>query len=99
MTFNRDLVLLTGFIFVLTVTQSWGQVPNPTDSDGNANTAGGTGALFNVDETVTGGFSNTAFGSGALGNLSTGSFNTAYGARASRSTTPVATTVRSAIGL
>jgi len=84
MTFSRDLVLLTGFILVLTVTQTWGQIPNPTQSDANFNTAGGADALSNVNETASGGLSNTAFGNFALRNLTTGSSNSAFGASALR---------------
>ena len=84
MTVSRHLVLLTGFILVLTVTQTWGQIPNPTQSDSNFNTAGGADALSNVDETASGGLSNTAFGNFALRALTTGSSNSAFGASALR---------------
>src|SRR5262249_6711025 len=84
MTFNKGLVLLTGFFLALMVTQSWGQVPNPTDSDANFNTAGGTDTLLNVNETANGGFSNTGFGHNGLRALTTGSFNSAFGAGALR---------------
>ena len=47
----RHVVLLAGLVLLLTITPSWGQpvcvAPgcNPTVSDANNNTAGGTGAL------------------------------------------------------
>ena len=55
-------LVLVGFALVLTVTPSWGGPPNPTASDVNGNTAGGTDALT----AVTNGGSNTAFGATAL---------------------------------
>jgi hypothetical protein len=61
-------------------TPSWGGPPNPTMSDGNNNTAGGSLALQNVVQTPVGGFSNTAFGLDALENTTTGDNNTAVGA-------------------
>jgi hypothetical protein len=45
------------------VTPSWGGPPNPTASDVNGNTAGGTGALETVTESA---HFNTAFGVNAL---------------------------------
>jgi len=85
---GRFLTLVANLLLLLTITPSWGQpvctAPgcNPTTSDGNFNTAGGTVALPNVDETGTGGFSNTAFGFNALHNTSTGDSNTAIGTAA-----------------
>ena len=57
------LVPIAGLVLMLRITLSWGGPPNPTPSDGNGNTAGGTNALVNV--TIDGGL-NTAFGSVAL---------------------------------
>src|SRR5499427_4317518 len=80
--------LVAAFVLIVSIPPSWGQpvcaAPgcNPTTSDGNFNTAGGTVALPNVDETGTGGFSNTAFGFNALHNTSTGDSNTAIGTAA-----------------
>src|SRR5262245_40061929 len=54
---------------------SWGGPPNPTPSDLNANTAGGSNAL----ESLTSGLFNTAFGSFALAQNTTGGSNTAIG--------------------
>src|SRR5262249_19988197 len=51
------------------------------------NTAGGTGALANVDETVSGGVNNTAFGDQALLSCTTGAANTATGTSALLSNT------------
>ena len=82
----RSFAMTTGLLLLLTITPSWGQpvcaAPgcNPTTSDGNFNTAGGTNALVNV---VTTGFpqgeSNTAFGQFALAANTTGGANTATG--------------------
>ena len=51
-------LVIAGLVFLLGVTPSWGGPPNPTASDANANTAGGTNALLNV----TSGTVNTAGG-------------------------------------
>jgi len=74
---------MAGLVLMLHVTPSWGQTLtchspgcNPTASDGNDNTAGGTGALVNVPS---GGFGNTAFGRLTLTNNTTGAYNTAIG--------------------
>jgi Chaperone of endosialidase len=66
---------IAGLILVLGGTSSWGGPPNPTQSDDNRNTAGGTDALVNVTD----GLNNTAFGFEALGSNTTGSVNTAIG--------------------
>jgi hypothetical protein len=50
---------------LLNITPSWGQLVNPTDSDNNGNTAGGTEALIKVVEGPAGGFNNTGFGENA----------------------------------
>src|SRR5262245_48652138 len=87
---NRTLRLLamtlSGLVPLLPITQSSGQPGcaspgcHPTVSNGvNNNTAGGSGALQNLDETITGGLQNTAFGSKPLFNNTTGSSNTAIG--------------------
>jgi len=81
--------MVTGLVLLLMhATPSWGQpvcvAPgcNPTTSDGNFNTAGGTGALLSVVETASGGFNNTAFGENALSSNTTGGNNTASGVSA-----------------
>jgi hypothetical protein len=51
--------------------------PNPMASDGNGNTAGGGGALLNVDGTLD--LNNTAFGDFPLFTNTTASANTAVG--------------------
>ena len=89
MNLNTRLVALgAGLVLMLHVTPSWGQPVcaspgcNPTVSDVNSNTAGGTGALLNVDSGDNGGFVNTAFGFGVLGSNTTGNANTASGSSA-----------------
>lgn len=66
---TRLVALVGGLVFMLHITPSWGQTPtcsppgcNPTVSDANGNTAGGTSALANL--VISGPFpnSNTAFG-------------------------------------
>jgi endosialidase-like protein len=86
---TRLVVVVAGLVLLLNVTPSWGQPVchspgcNPTVSDANDNTAGGSNALKNVDETpITGGLFNTAFGSGALFSVVSGGGNTAFGADA-----------------
>jgi hypothetical protein len=82
---TRLVSLVAGLVLLLTITPSWGQpvcvAPgcNPTASDANKNTAGGTGALVNVDETINGGLDNTAFGFSALASTTIGDSNTATG--------------------
>ena len=56
------LVGLVGLLLLLDVSPSWGQLVNPTVSDANHNTAGGSSPLSNL----TTGVSNTAFGFEAL---------------------------------
>jgi hypothetical protein len=78
----RLVAVVGGLVLILNVTPSWGQIlVNPTVSDANLNTAGGTGALSKVDETPgpVGGTANAAFGFDALFNHTTGHFNTASG--------------------
>jgi hypothetical protein len=75
---------------ILNITPSWSQTAvcvspgcNPTVSDVNLNTAGGTSALQNVVVLGTSqGFDNTAFGYQALQSTTTGHRNTASGAGA-----------------
>ncbi len=67
-------VVVTGIVLTLRVGPSWGGPPNPTPSDGNGNTAGGTNALVNTT-----GILNTASGFAALLLNTTGNDNTASG--------------------
>jgi hypothetical protein len=69
-------LVIAGLVLMVGVTPSWGGPPNPTESDGTFNTAGGEGALFGN----TGAF-NTAFGYHAL-SLNAENYNTALGAEA-----------------
>jgi len=78
--------MLTGLVLLLNISPSWAQTPvcvrpgcNPTNGDTNQNTAGGTSALVNVDESISGGILNTAFGWQALVTCTTCSANTATG--------------------
>ena len=78
--FVHLVTLCAGLVLMLHVSPSWGGPPNPTASDDNLNTAGGSRALANVNEDPsTGGFFNTAFGYDALNFNTTGSNNTATG--------------------
>ena len=81
------VAVVAGLVLLLSITPSWAQAPscavpgcNSTKSDTHDNTAGGSDALLNVDETDSGGFNNTAFGSIALMVNTTGDENTATGA-------------------
>jgi len=76
------LLMVAGLVLMMNIAPGWGGPPNPTASDGNRNTAGGTKALQNVV-----GFDNTAFGDNALQNNDTGNNNTASGADALASNT------------
>ncbi len=73
----RLVAMVAGLVLMLHSTPSWGQSWNPTESDANGNTAGGTGALEPSQ-----GFNNTAFGGDALFSNETGIYNTASGASA-----------------
>jgi len=75
---TRCVSLTTALAIVLLFNGSlaWGGPPNPTASDSNGNTAGGSGALQSVGP---GGTYNTAFGLQALTNTSSGDYNTATG--------------------
>jgi hypothetical protein len=81
----RLVALIAGLALLLNSTPSWSQPVcaspgcNPTVSDTNGNTAGGTGALQNVVGGPDPGFSNTAFGFNALISNTTGNSNTAMG--------------------
>jgi hypothetical protein len=82
---NRVLsgaIVVTGLVLMLGGTASWGGPPNPTASDVNRNTAGGTNALLNNT-----GIDNTAFGYDALKNNASGQSNTAIGVDALLSNT------------
>ena len=83
---KEDTTMQSGYCFALIVTSlmvtlgtgtSWSQPPNPTASDANRNTAGGTDALLNVTPGAAGGFDSTAFGYWALRANTIGSRNTA----------------------
>jgi len=87
----RFVALVAGLVVGMNVTPSWGQLINPTPSDQKLNTAGGTGALFNIDFDVNG-RRNTAFGYGALFNNLAGVDNTAVGYQASAASTGAANT-------
>jgi hypothetical protein len=76
----RLIPLVTGLVLLGHITPIWGGPPNPTMSDMNGNTAGGSLALQNVAQTPTGGSNNTAFGLDVLENTTTGDNNTAVGA-------------------
>ena len=64
----RLVAVVAGLVLMLHVTPSWGQPVcqfpgcNPTVSDANDNTAGGTDALADVVSGRAGGINNTAFG-------------------------------------
>ncbi len=83
----RLVAVVAGLVFILNITPSWGGPPNPTMSDGNFNTAGGTAALQIVVPGMSGGFGNTAFGQAALFSNTTGTDNTASGAFALQNNT------------
>src|SRR5262245_35767179 len=92
--FARFAPVLAGLVMLLTITPSWGQPVcaspgcNPTVSDTHSNTAGGTGALSNVDTHANNlGSENTAFGWNALLSHTIGTGNTAIGAAALQSNT------------
>ena len=76
------VALIAGFVLLLNITPSWSQGVNPTVSDTNLNTAGGTNALLNTLNIIGSGLGNTAFGTDALQNNTTGSTNTASGSAA-----------------
>src|SRR5262245_24229585 len=72
------IVGITALVFMLWLEPGWGQGTNPTMSDAQNNTAGGTNALVN-NLNLPGGFDNTAFGFLALSLNTTGFRNTAVG--------------------
>jgi hypothetical protein len=75
--------VLTAFSFLLGSSAYGAQPPNVVSSDGNTNTAMGTGALFNL----TTGFENTAAGWQTLYSTTSGYQNTALGVNALPSNT------------
>lgn len=72
--YSSSLYLLAAAVCLWPVVAG-AQPPNPTDSDGNGNTAAGTNALLVVTGSL-----NTAVGYNALANTTTSHFNTATGA-------------------
>jgi hypothetical protein len=69
-------LLVAAVVIVLVAAPGWAGPPNPTESDVQGNTAGGTNALSAV---TVDGSQNTAFGRGALQLTTTGDNNTAVG--------------------
>jgi hypothetical protein len=78
----RKMIVIGSILIAVGAGASWAGPPNPTVSDANGNTAGGTAALANTEAGPSGGFNNTAFGSQALTSNLTGDNNTASGASA-----------------
>src|SRR5262245_45287274 len=78
--FARFVPVVAGIVMLMTITPSWGQgqTYNPTASDNDGNTAGGSDTLLQVQT----GSDNTAFGRAALSNTLNASNNTALGADA-----------------
>ena len=76
--FRSGTLGIAAGVLLLGSGQSWAGPPNPTPSDANQNTAGGSFALVNN----TTGAANTAFGTTALGDNTTGFANTASGSGA-----------------
>ena len=76
--FRSGTLGIAAGVLLLGSGQSWAGHPNPTPSDANQNTAGGSFALVNN----TTGAANTAFGTAALGDNTTGFANTASGSGA-----------------
>ena len=76
--FRSGTLGIAAGVLLLGSGQSWAGPPNPTPSDANQNTAGGSFALVNN----TTGAANTAFGTAALGDNTTGFANTASGSGA-----------------
>ena len=91
---STRFIALVGLLLLLNVSPSWGQLVNPTVSDGNHNTAGGSSVLSNL----TTGASNTAFGFEALFNNTFGNSNTATGADALLSNTSGSENVALGVG-
>jgi trimeric autotransporter adhesin len=80
---TRLVAVVAGLVCMFHSTSTSGGTINPTASDANFNTAGGTNALQNLSTGTCGstaGCSNTAFGYEALDANTTGSDNTACGA-------------------
>ena len=75
---TRVSALLALLVLLLQTTPGWSAPPNPTDSDADFNTAGGTDAL----DAITTAVMNTAFGYHGLVSNTTGDFNTAVGSEA-----------------
>jgi hypothetical protein len=76
---SLGFAMVAGLWIALSAMQVWaGGPPNPTMSDATGDTAGGSGALFNLAASQ----GNTAFGSFALFANTAGIENTATGARA-----------------
>lgn len=80
---TRPILLVAGILLALGGTDSWAGTWNPTASDANNNTAGGTDALWALPS----GTMNTGFGVQALHSDTTGFNNTATGAFALQANT------------
>jgi hypothetical protein len=83
----KKVIVMASVLATIGARISWAGPPNPTPSDSNANTAGGTEALLNTGTGPSSGNSNTAFGFKALRGNTTGLANTASGTNALLSNT------------
>ena len=71
---NTLPTVFTGVLLILVSQAVWSGSWNPTSSDSNSNTAGGSNALSSVTGTY-----NTGFGYGSLYKTTTGNMNTGLG--------------------
>jgi len=97
-TINQAFLGMAGLL--LSASVAWATAPpNPTSSDGDHNTAGGSGALGLVNSDAHVSFDNTAFGFGAGGGLNNGGDkNTLFGSDAMPQSVSGATSENTAIG-